>query len=165
MRSPSYKGISGWVTGRPWSSTTVSSPTSAVRSKSSIASGRTPTASVVYPGARTGALAGGEGSARGVERARRVLRQGKGGATPCPWRDLLGRDRAAEVEALTQRASLFDQEPPLLLGLDALGQGHHPHTLGELHHRPHHAGGLVIVRHVAHEGAVDLQDVHRQVLQ
>src|SRR5213593_2474951 len=42
MRSPSYSGISGWVTGRPRSSITVSSPTRAESSSSSTGSGRCP---------------------------------------------------------------------------------------------------------------------------
>src|SRR5438552_7431825 len=121
--------MSGWVTGRPRSSTTVSSATSAERSRSSMGSGRAPTTREVYPARLAGyaLLRPGDGAGR---------RQRQPGLHA--RRDLLGRHGPAEIEALAQRAALLDQEQPLILGLDPLGQRHHADAVGELHHGPDH---------------------------
>src|SRR5918999_5774603 len=64
---------------------------------------------------------------------------------------LVRRQRAAEVEALAQRAALRDQETELLLGLDALGDDLAAERLGELDDRLDHRGRLVGLGDLAHE--------------
>ncbi len=80
-------------------------------------------------------------------------------------RYLFGGHRPGEVEALTDRAAVRLQELELPCGLDAFGKWRHVKPSRELDHRPHHAREPGITMHVADERSVDLQDVHRQVLQ
>jgi hypothetical protein len=75
------------------------------------------------------------------------------------------RHRPREQDALPHRAPVVRQESPLLLGLDALGERRRPQALRQLDDRADHAAGVRVVREVADECPVDLQDVHAHVLQ
>ena len=77
-------------------------------------------------------------------------------------RELVGRDRAAEQEALAEAAAERAQGVGLLGLLDALGDQHQAQRLAHGHDRLQQRA---VLARVAGEGAVDLQDVHREPAQ
>src|SRR6478672_9654107 len=74
--------------------------------------------------------------------------------------DLLGRDGAAEVEALAQHAAVLDEEAALGLGLDALGERLEAEVARELHDGRDEQGHAPVLGDGGHERAVDLERRH-----
>src|SRR3954451_14848318 len=67
--------------------------------------------------------------------------------------DLLRRQGPAEVEALREGATLVEEELALILGLDSLRDHLAAQALRELDDRSDDCGRLLVLGHVAHEGA------------
>src|SRR5712671_729123 len=75
------------------------------------------------------------------------------------------RHRLAEQEALGLVTAFRFRHFELLFGLDALDYGGDPQAGGEARHRADDGAGIVALRHVAHELAVDLDLVEREASQ
>src|SRR5215813_9246458 len=79
--------------------------------------------------------------------------------------EMLGRHRPREEETLALVAAEVLQLETLLVGLDAF-RGHvHVEALGHGDHRAHDGAVAALVAEPLHEGAVDLERVHREPLE
>lgn len=72
-------------------------------------------------------------------------------------------DRPAEEVALTERASVLDQERSLLRGLDGLRKRSHTQSVCKFDDRDHHRGGVVVDGRVADKRLIEFQDLGWEV--
>src|SRR5690606_15029316 len=82
--------------------------------------------------------------------------------------DLLGRERAREVVALTECAAQLEQSRPLRLGFDAFGHDVHVEGAAEAEDGASEGGVVAPLRanaQLVDERLVDLQHVHRETLE
>src|SRR5215467_5140894 len=79
--------------------------------------------------------------------------------------EMLGRHRPREEEALALVAAQVLQLETLLVGLDAFRRHVHVEALGHGDHRAHDGAVAALVAEPLHEGAVDLERVHREALE
>ncbi len=76
-----------------------------------------------------------------------------------------GVERAREQKALAGVAELVLEEVQLAVALDALGERLDRHRLAELHERADQRLAFGGLRQPRNEGAIDLQRVHRELLE